>query len=382
MDGSAARIAVRPHWLGVLEQVQSQLSDGRARAARLQAPAPAAAARALAGAHSGLLIALHGRATAPEQLVAELIEDAVQLIVAVAELWNTTRRSGEDKRVWLTEQLHHCLAAHEHAILAGELTYEVRSDDGQDPAARMRRALSGPANNEGISQLELASLRIAAVDLAALLVRAAANITVSGTAEGAPETGSPALEAGIRAVTSELATRARALDRPVNGRGDIVAHHLTAALRVPTGSETIDELEEAIDGGRIDTTALQNARAVWLRLATCEYIAVTALDSQLNTPTYEERFGNLDLAIQDAAVNVLTGARLITRASAFRHRRAWRHQTVGLSYALEAYVSGIRGHASSLAQTQLITLTRLARATAAITTLELTSPTLRSQVRP
>ena len=68
---------------------------------------------------------------------------------------------------------------------------------------------------------------------------------------------------------------------------------------------------------------------------------------------------------------MICGARLIGRPGAFRHRRAWRHQSVALTYALEAYVAGLSGHAPSLAQAQLIALTRLVRATVAIALIDL-----------
>jgi len=106
-------------------------------------------------------------------------------------------------------------------------------------------------------------------------------------------------------------------------------------------------------------------------LATYEYVAITALDGQLETPTYAERFGNLPTAIVEGAANVICGARLIGRPNAFRHRRAWGHQAVALTYALEAYVAGLRGHAPSIAHAQLIALTRLVRAVAAIALLDL-----------
>ena len=68
---------------------------------------------------------------------------------------------------------------------------------------------------------------------------------------------------------------------------------------------------------------------------------------------------------------MLYGARLIDRPTAFAHRRAWRHQAVALTYALEAYVAGVRGDEPSLAQAQLITLTRLVRAAVAIVLIDL-----------
>ena len=116
---------------------------------------------------------------------------------------------------------------------------------------------------------------------------------------------------------------------------------------------------------------LDRLRDPWLRLATNEYTAVAALDAQLATPTYNERSEHLANAIANAAANVICGARLAGRPAAFRHRQAWRHQAVALTYALEAYAAGLRGHAPSLAQAQRITLTRLVRTTVAIALIDL-----------
>lgn len=63
---------------------------------------------------------------------------------------------------------------------------------------------------------------------------------------------------------------------------------------------------------------------------------------------------------------MICGARLLGRPAAFRHSRAWRHQTVALTHALEAYVAGLRGHAPSLTHARTIAVTRLVRATVAL----------------
>ena len=68
---------------------------------------------------------------------------------------------------------------------------------------------------------------------------------------------------------------------------------------------------------------------------------------------------------------MICGARLLGRPGAFRHHKAWGHQAIGLTYALEAYVAGLRGSAASLVQTEAIALTRLVRAVAAIQLLRL-----------
>ena len=286
-----------------------------------------------------------------------------ELLLAVARVSATLGAPVEDRRGVMVDLLRRRLGTHEDAVLAGEVTYCVWSEQAEAPAVRMRRAIRPPAcpADRAIPNLTLLALRTASVDFASLLVQLAANAAASGQAGGAPEEPSAELAAKLSSVIGELASRAQQVKRPVSDRVDVVAHHLAAGLRVPVPQDTLQRLG-AISIGRVaDRTLLDRLRDPWLRLATNEYTAVAALDDQLTTPTCE-RSERLASAIADAAANVICGARLAGRPAAFRHRCAWRHQAVALTYALEAYAAGLQGHAPSLAQAQRITLTRLVRA--------------------
>jgi hypothetical protein len=219
-----------------------------------------------------------------------------------------------------------------------------------------------------VSRGDLLPLRLAVIELASLLVRAAANAATGGRADEAPEARSPQLDRALRAITVDLARDAQAVEKPAGG--DVAAHHLAAALRVQVSEQTHQAFASTGDG-RGHGPAVRTARQAWLALATHEYVAVTALDSEFEMPTYRERFGTLDEALAEGAANVLCGARLATRPDAFRHGSAWRHQAVALSYALEAHVAGLRGDTPSFAQAQLIVLTRLIRAVAALAIVDL-----------
>jgi hypothetical protein len=352
-------------WMEVLARVERRLST---RAGRREGSSAAAAAAVVARAHSRLLIAVDGRFRTAPQLVSELVEDAADLIGAVARLGS---RAHESRR-WLVTQLRASLDAHEDAVLSAEVAYRIQAADAEGPAARARRATAGAADGEVISTGNLASLRVAAIELASLLIRAATNVTVTGSAAAAPDLPPRELGRLLLAITVELAARAREVERPAREGADVAGHHLAAALRVPAPRETMEKLGAVAAGAPVDPRILGDGRAMWLVLATHEYVAVSVLDGQLDKPAYAQRAPSLAEAIVDAAANVVCGARLTRRPSAFRHDRAWRHQTVGLSYALEAYVAGLRGDRVSLAQTQLITLTRLARSVAAIAVLDLT----------
>jgi hypothetical protein len=156
----------------------------------------------------------------------------------------------------------------------------------------------------------------------------------------------------------------------------IAAHHLAAAVRVGVSAEALDGVASLPASRQSSASAVDGLRQTWVSLATHEYVAVAALDGELAKPVYGERIGTLSPAVVEGAANVVCGARLAVRPAEFRHRRAWRHQAVALSYGLETYVAGLRGHAASghaasLAQAQLIALTRLVRAAVAIAMLDL-----------
>src|ERR1019366_4987566 len=189
---------------------------------------------------------------------------------------------------------------------------------------------------------------------------------------------SPAwLDQALERTIRHLAVQAEAVERPVDSRGDVVAHHLAAALRVRMPSETLDALEASSAREGAAQNCRDVARDVWFRLAVNEYVAIKELDRQLETPAYGEAFDGLSGVMLEGAANVICGAGLLGRPSSFRHHKAWGHQTIGLPSALEPYVAGVRGDPASLVQAELITLTRLTRAITAIAMLE-----PRHQARP
>ena len=358
-----------PLWTDLLDRVETQISGP----ARIRGSGPSSlqgTASALARAHSRLLVALESRSTLGEDVVSQLASEAVELLLAVARVWTTSGARVEDRRGALVDLLRRRLSSHEDAVLAGEITYSVWREQAEEPAVRMRQAIARLSRGANTSDDDLLSLRVAAVDFASLLIQLAANAAASGLAGAAPEEPTAELTAKLSSVIAELASHAHEVERPVSDRADVVAHHLAAGLRVRVPQDALQRLG-AISTGRVaDRTLLDRLRDPWLRLATNEITAVVALDAQLATPTYE-RSEPLASAIADAAANVIYGARLAGRPAAFRHRRAWRHQAIALTYALEAYVAGLRGHAPSLAQAQRITLTRLVRATVAIALIDL-----------
>lgn len=219
-----------PLWTGLLLQVESQISGRR----QIRGPGPSSLegiASVLARAHSRLLIALES-STASDDTGAQLAVEAAELIVAVARVLATFGTRVTDRREALADQLRRRLSSREQAALAGEVTYRVWSEQAEDPAARMRQAITRLSRDASSSDRDLLSLKIAAVDLAALLVQLSANASASGHPAEAPEPRSKALDSTLTAVTAELAARGSEVERGLDDRGEIVTHYLATGLRV------------------------------------------------------------------------------------------------------------------------------------------------------
>ena len=347
---------VSPPWSRLLSEIELQVANAPI------SKAPDKVKATLAIAHARLLTALNSGAGG-QQTVRELLTATAQLLADGADVQMAGTPRSEDRRAQIVERLRQHLRSYEGGVLAGELTYAVSPHEAEEPTARVRQAaarLSGDASSHGAAS----SLQVGSAGLASLLVRAAANASASGRADQAPEARSTALDRDLRALLADLAARASSTERLVGEPGDVVAHHLAAGLRVRMPHRTLECLAD-----RASTTGaelLKSAEDAWLRLATCEYVAVKALDPQLETLAYDERFDSLDTAIIEGTANVLCGGRLLSRPDSFQHGKAWAHQAISLTYALEAYVAGLRGNAASFVQAERIALTRLVRAIAAI----------------
>jgi hypothetical protein len=359
-----------PLWAEILDRVEAQLSGAR-QVKGSGSSSLSDTSSVLARTHSHFLIALQSGSKIGPDTVSRADTDAIELLVAVARVWRMLGAGTENRRSWLADQLRRRLAAHEDAVVAGEITYCVWSEHGEEPSVAMREALARLSRDSTVSETDLLLLSIGAVNLAALLIRLAANAATSGDGSEAPVQGSAELDTKLSAVIAQLAAHSRELERPARKHDDVVAHHLAAALRVHPSQALLERTKAGSLSEAADASDLERLREVWLDLATHEYAAVAALDEQLNTPAHDESSRSVPGAVLESATNVICGARLLGRPAAFGHHRAWRHQTVALTYALEAYVAGLRGHAPSLSQAQLIALTRLVRATVAIVLIDL-----------
>jgi hypothetical protein len=149
---------------------------------------------ALARAHSCFLVALGSDSKIGHDTTSCAATEAVELLIAVARLSVTFGMHTEERRACLAKQLRRRLAVQEDAVLAGEVTYSVWPEHGEKPSAGARQAIARLSRDSPTAESELLSLSIAAVELASLLIRLAANAAASRPGGDAPEQRSAALD--------------------------------------------------------------------------------------------------------------------------------------------------------------------------------------------
>jgi hypothetical protein len=357
-----------PVWAAALANVRAALESGASDHESTVPVALDAVAARSAHAHGRLLRVLEGRTTAAEDSAEALTGEASGLLLAVAEVLRL-QGGRSDPRGHILGTLEGNLRGHEADVLAGEMTYELAARDAQAPAARTRRALALLRGSDSSGHADLLSLQVAAVDLAALLVRAAGNLATANRADAAVERAAIAAPQPLRAMALEIASRAEQLQR-ADDRVDPGAGPLCAALRVAVSIPAPEKLTSSGRSQSAGSVVRERARAAWFSLAAHEHRAVAAIDVEMSEPAYAPRFPTLNDAVIEGAANILHNGHLLERPAAFRHGKAWSSHAVALSHAIEAYVRAVRGEEEGFARVQLIVLTRLVRAAAAIAILD------------
>lgn len=360
-----------PIWTEQFGRVLAALERPRRNGNRRPRPPLDGVRTAMAGAVESLHEALAREPSTRGGAAAEvLVGRASELLRSVVAVWWLIEDPPRDTSGRVAEGLAGRLRSHEADVLAGELTYALDAADAEAPIARAERTLALLRRPGQAAFGDVLSLQTAAVEIAALLVRAAANLDVAGVAESAAAQCGESLKRELRGIVGEIEQHAAAARGSRGGGGDLVGHHLAAALRTEVPAAVLAALERPRAGvGTLD--AVGAARVAWIQLASREHVVATALDAELGEPSYAGRFGTLENAIVQGTANVLGGGRLVERSEDFRHHKAWGNQAVVLSHAIEAYIGGLRGKQGGFEQAQLIVLTRLLRAAVAIELLDL-----------
>lgn len=159
-------------WAPAMSRVQAALQQERASTSTEDVLE--AVRVALADATGAYAAALADGARERYGSVFNLLDHASRLLTAVASV---DRPEGRDDAVrnWLADQLASQLRSHEAAVLEGELTYALDASDIEGSLQRATNGLQALSAPTGGGFGDRLAVRVAAAEIAALLVRAAAN---------------------------------------------------------------------------------------------------------------------------------------------------------------------------------------------------------------
>ncbi len=256
------------------------------------------------------------------------------------------------------------LVSHENSVLSGEQTYTLDLDVLREIPESGDASLSG-LDGESSSPAAWERLEETAVVLLIAAVRTVANIDT----EAVGLTSSPGVSSRVlsqlQLIVDEIDRGARGLPETPEGESDRVGRLLSEVLRAGLPKHVVDDLTEAESSSPQLRNALVVVRSVWLDIGARELEIVRLLDRELRSPSYAH-FPSLRQAVVAGAANVLVGGRLLDRPDEFLLVNALVHQHDGLAHAVEFYTAGLRGHEPAHTQAQLVVLTRLLRAVAAL----------------
>jgi hypothetical protein len=271
------------------------------------------------------------------------------------------------------------LASHENSVLSGEKTYALDLDALRELPATAGACLSEfVSDGRGDAAAAWEALEWAAVGQLVSAVRAVANIDSVGF--GAPPAASaPTSVLGqLRVIVDQVDRGAQGLSEESQRQGDRVGRLLSEVLRMGLPKQVMADLTRAEASSQALSEALIEMRSIWHDVAARELEIVRILDSELASPNYPQ-LGPLRQTVMAGAANVLVDGRLLDRPGDFLLLDALIHQHDGLAHAVEFYAAALRGHTDARTHTQLIVLTRLLRAVAALwiidARLEQVSPT-------
>jgi hypothetical protein len=215
-------------------------------------------------------------------------------------------------------------------------------------------------------------LEEAAVALASVAVRIAMSISQTGAASPQRASQPPALCSQMNALAGEVGKAARVFGAA--RRDDLhetrVGACLGASLRAALSAEMI-ELGPATGTDRcLQAEALLSLRARWVELAAGLWGIAESLDDLLEIVTFEHE-ERMRRAVGLRASRALAASRLSDRPADFDHWQAWeRHREALCELAGEVCLAVDSREPDTVVRTQQHALRRLARALAAIWTID------------
>ena len=253
----------------------------------------------------------------------------------------------------------------ENSVLSGEKTYALDLDVLEQIAATAGASSPPAEDGGGVPAAAWESVEQESVVLLLSAACAVANIDDEGFA-AAPSASAPtAVLRQLRVIVNQVDHGTSGLPKEPRRESDRTGRLLSEVLRMGLGRQVTNDLTRVDAPSQARGEALTELRSVWHFVAVRELEIVRILDGELSLPSYPQP-GSLRHTVMAGAANVLVGGRLLDRPSDFLLLDALIHQHDGLAHAVEFYTAALRGHTDAQTQTQLIVLTRLLRAVAAL----------------
>jgi hypothetical protein len=145
---------------------------------------------------------------------------------------------------------------------------------------------------------------------------------------------------------------------------------LSFTLKVAPSDEAIQHASSRTGGPALRADALCTLRSRWLELAIGLWLIVQAHDDLLETVTFVEE-DRLPTAVASRAESALTACALYGRPGEFDHEHAWAcHRAALCELVGDACLALQTCHPDTVVRSQQLALRRLARAVAAIWTID------------
>lgn len=302
------------------------------------------------------------RATGPDH--EDCFSCGVAALEACAAAWGELAPVGGQRQMHLVRRLEQRLEREEADVLSGQADYVLRQVSVRIALTRALEAIEGLKEPSEERAEALEALEDASVSLAAIAVRAALNIKLTGTAsaDGPPLPGGAASD--LDATAGEIAGKASVIGvaRRAQGGEPNAGSWLSEALvmRLPPAA-TRQERDPTL---RAESLFILRSR--WLRLGALALLMLEAMDEELVVGVDDSRREMLRTELAERAAKLLRRGRLASRPSAFDFGRAWERQLAALGQVVDTFCRGLGGDRRGLERARWSVMAALVRVATAL----------------
>ena len=300
-----------------------------------------------------------------------VLRSAVIPLECSARVWQAFGPVAGQRHLHLLRRLEQTLARSERQIRAAERPLVVNRATVSLAARAARAAIDDLLGATADRAEALAALEDAAVELASLAVRIAVSLNAIGSTRRG-YTQPPTLGRQLQALAAEVSAAAKEhrSERANDAEEDHLGVWLSRTLSVAFPAEAI--ALAALSGGDpcLRADALCSLRACWLELTVGLWVIVQALDDLLAMATFADQERLKDAVSSRAGIALVAGG-LCESPSDFDHLQAWQNHREALCALVSEVCLALQTcDADAVVRAQQLALRRLARALAAIWTVD------------